>query len=563
MTERGGRSESAGRTGNPRGEYSGPPAHVDPSVAGSVAAPVRLEPVPANEAIRKSTVLEPYHGEEARLLACVHCGFCLDACPTYIRLGMEADSPRGRLYLMRAVAEGRVDAASIAFETHLDRCLGCRACEPVCPSGVQYGYLLERGRAIIAATHKASRLERMLLTTFGNLALSRAVMAGGRMLRDTGLAAWMARRFRSALPRASFAMAMLAASRAWTGLRAAGNTAARDRPDNPRSRERQANHGDPEVEALARAPGVGLPTAGPEDERPARPDASARSPVSSPRPARSPDTSARSADSSPPPAGSKARIALLRGCVQDGLFGRVNIATREVLRVNDCTLVDVPDQVCCGALHAHGGALDGARDLALRNIEAFEEAGADRVVVNAAGCGAAMKEYGELFNGRPEHGRAAAFAAKVVDVSEFLAGIGPRHGAPIPLRAAWDAPCHLLHAQRIDRAPLDVLAAIPGLDVIPIQRADECCGGAGTYGMTHPDLGGRILDDKIRNVRSVGADIVVTPNPGCMMQIGAGLLLAGDSTPVLHPVELLAESYRRSRRETDGLSAHTHRGRPA
>jgi glycolate oxidase iron-sulfur subunit len=157
-----------------------------------------------------------------------------------------------------------------------------------------------------------------------------------------------------------------------------------------------------------------------------------------------------------------------------------------------------------------------------------------------------MKQYGSLFEGRPEHGRATAFAARVVDLNELLARLGPRTGAPVPVKAAFDAPCHLLHAQRIDRAPLDALAAVPGFAVTPVTRADECCGGAGIYGLTHPELAGRILADKVNAVQAARAQIVVTPNPGCMMQIGAGLVLAGDATPVLHPVEVLAESYRRS-----------------
>jgi len=501
--------------------------------------PTSREPVSQNahvsaagfEALTRLAVLEPYRGEEGRLLACVHCGFCLDACPTYTRLGMEADSPRGRLYLMRAVAEGRVDAGSPAFETHLDRCLGCRACEPVCPSGVQYGFLLERGRAIIASTHGTPRLERALLATFGHRMLSRLVMAGGRVLRDTGLASWMARRLRSPFPRASFAMAMLAASRAWTGLQTAGGESKTRSPSHRQSSPGASSHPEWSHEGSGHEESSHRESRHPESSHSESTAGAAVHVHDDPHSA---------------PVRSHARIAILRGCVQDGLFSRVNRATADVLRANGCAIVGVPGQVCCGALHAHGGALAEARVLALHNIDVFEGAGVDRVVVNAAGCGAAMKEYGELFNGRPEHERAAAFASKVVDVSEFLAAIGPRPGAPLPLRAAWDAPCHLLHAQRIDRAPLDVLEAVPGLEVIPIPRADECCGGAGTYGMTHQDLGGRILDDKIRNVRSVGADIVITPNPGCMMQIGAGLLLAGDKTPVLHPVELLAESYRRA-----------------
>lgn len=240
------------------------------------------------------------------------------------------------------------------------------------------------------------------------------------------------------------------------------------------------------------------------------------------------------------------RVAMLTGCVQEGLFGRVNRATEAVLRAHGCEVVPVPAQRCCGALHAHAGDLDGARDLARANVAAFEAAGVERIVVNAAGCGAAMKEYEEQLAHDPAWAqRARRVTGRVRDLFELLAELGPRAGAPLPLRFTYDAPCHLHHAQGITHAPLDVLAAVPGLEHVPLARAEECCGGAGTYGLLHPDLGGRILADKVAAVAATGADVVVTPNPGCMMQIGAGLVLHGLDTPVLHPVELLAESYRR------------------
>jgi glycolate dehydrogenase iron-sulfur subunit len=209
-------------------------------------------------------------------------------------------------------------------------------------------------------------------------------------------------------------------------------------------------------------------------------------------------------------------------------------------------VVDVPGQECCGALHAHGGALDEARRLARVNVERFDSAAVDVVVVNAAGCGAAMKEYGTLLAGDAAAPRAVALASKVRDVSELLADAGPRRGAPVPCVVAYDHPCHLLHAQRLERPPLAVLAAVPGVEVRVVEGAAECCGGAGIYGLTHPDLGGRIGADKVRSVRAAGADVVATPNPGCMMQIGGGLRLAGAPEGVVHPVELLDESYRRA-----------------
>lgn len=420
---------------------------------------------------------------EDRLLACVHCGFCLSACPTYVRLGDEADSPRGRLHLMRSVVEGRLEPDDAAFTTHIDRCLGCRACEPVCPSGVEYGYLLERARATIARTSGGGLADRVLLATFGNTSTARIASAGGRLLRAGGTAGRLATMLPERWHTLRFGLAMLAATRPWHGLAAAGaRTAASPAPP-----------------IRSRARGAGL------------------------------------------------RVALLRGCVQDGLFRRVNHATARVLKANGCVLVDAPEQRCCGALHAHSGALDRARALARSNVEAFERAGIDRIVVNAAGCGAMMKEYGELLADEPPWAdRAAAVTARVRDLWELLAELEPVCGAPLPIRATYDAPCHLHHAQRITRAPVDVLATVPGLELVPLPQWDECCGGAGLYGILHRELGGSILDDKVAAIRSTGADIVVTPNPGCIMQIGAGLLLAGTGTPVLHPVELLDESYRRA-----------------
>lgn len=429
--------------------------------------------------------------EQERLLACVHCGFCLMACPTYTRLGDEADSPRGRLYLMRAVAEGRLEADDDAFVTHIDRCLGCRACEPVCPSGVQYGHLLERARAAIDDAGRASPLNRLLLAVFSDRLFTRVAMALGRLFRLTGLLGILARALPASWHRARFGLAMLAASKP---AAVAGLDAVRPAlpPGNP-------------PEAL---------------------------PVAPPSPA----------DDVRGP-----RVAMLTGCVQQGLFARVNVATRHVLRANGCAMAAVPDQQCCGALHAHGGGLDRARELARANIAAFDRANADVVAVSAAGCGAMMKSYGDLLEHDPAWAnRAHAFAARVRDVHELLVARGIRRGAPLPVRVTYDAPCHLHHAQGVTVAPLQVLCAVPGLEFVPLRNSEECCGGAGTYGLLHRELGTRILDDKLNAVRETRAVAVATPNPGCAMQIGAGLVLADDDVAVVHPIELLSESYRRA-----------------
>lgn len=420
--------------------------------------------------------------EEARLLACVHCGLCLDACPTYTHLGDEADSPRGRVLLMRAVAEGRLDADADAFETHIDRCLGCRACEPVCPSGVQYGYLLERARSVVRERHGRPFVERLVLGAIARRSLTTGAGWFARMLRMGGLARWVAQNLPRRWARLRLALAMTAASRPNPVLRSVGRNRA--------------------------------PPALPQSE---------------PAPLRGP------------------RIALLDGCVQRVLFRHVNDATRRVLYVNSCTIVRANGQRCCGALHAHAGDLETARKLALANIVAFEKSDIERIVVNAAGCGAMMKEYGELFEGTAHEERARALSERVRDVSEILEELHPATGGAMPVTVAYDPPCHLVHAQRIVRTPLSVLEqSVPGLTSVAIKRADECCGGAGTYGLSQSGLAARIAESKVSHVREAGADLVLTANPGCIMQIGGHLVLGHDDTPVLHPIEVLDESYRRA-----------------
>jgi glycolate oxidase iron-sulfur subunit len=240
-------------------------------------------------------------------------------------------------------------------------------------------------------------------------------------------------------------------------------------------------------------------------------------------------------------------VVNLDGCVQEGLFDRVNQATRHALAVNGIDVRRWPGQRCCGALHAHAGDLENARALARVNIAAFEASGADTVCVNAAGCGAALQGYAALLRDDPAWAdRARDFGDRVQDVSEVLAGVGPRPGGPIETRVAYDPPCHLLHAQGVDEPVRRLLGAVPGLEVVEVPRGEECCGGAGIYGLTHPRLGGRIGGDKIDAVAGTGAPFVATGNPGCMMQIGAGLLRREISCAVVHPVELLAESYRRA-----------------
>ncbi len=411
--------------------------------------------------------------QDEKLMNCVHCGFCLPACPTYSRLGDENDSPRGRLYLMRAVVEGRLSPASEAFQTHMDRCLGCRACETVCPSGVEYGSLLERARESAVKATKLPLLTGVLLRVFGSSSLAKVALGLSRVARATGVPALLGR----VLPEKG----VLGQVRLGSGMLAAS-----------------APHRIPRPKVIAG-------------------DALSPSQV-------------------------RGRVAVLTGCVQQGLFAHVNDATTRTLRANGYEVVEVPAQGCCGALHAHAGALDGARDLAKTNIAAFGLGDVDHVVVNAAGCGAVMKEYHELVGGS----NAKELSDKVIDVSVLLAAVGPRTGASVPLKVTYDAPCHLLHGQKVEAPPLELLRSIPELELIPLSGSDECCGGAGIYGITHPELGGRIGFDKVDAIGDTGAEVVATGNPGCMMQIGSGLRARGLPVGVMHPVELLDESYRRA-----------------
>ena len=399
--------------------------------------------------------------------ACVHCGFCLEACPTYTALDDENDSPRGRIVLMRAVLEGDLAPADPAVQEHIARCLGCRACETACPSGVPYGQMLEATRATIAPYRPAPWLARVGLKSFAFPRVLGAMMAVSRLLRATRLPRLLGR-----LPgRLGFANAMLAGS-----------------------------------------------------ESPV--DAPVYTPVSD---------------------GTRGTTALLTGCVMEGLFPDANRATERVLAFNGYRPVDARGQVCCGALHAHAGDLDAARALARRNVDAFERSGADHVVTNSAGCGAMMKEYGHLLADDAAYAdRAARLAERVRDATQLLVEAGPKQGAAVPERVTYDAPCHLVHAQRITAPPLQVLRSIPGLELVPLADADRCCGAAGIYSLIEPGTSHAVLAPKLRNIAATGATLVATGNPGCLMQIGAGLRTSGADARAVHPIELLDLSYARA-----------------
>ncbi len=403
----------------------------------------------------------------AGLDPCVHCGFCLPACPTYEVTSDEADSPRGRIVLMRALASGEMQADDPVLDDHLDRCLGCRACEGACPSGVVYGPALERARSLISRARGMPAslvLGRWILARPGR---QRLLWLLARAARATGVPRRLALGAGASSPAPVLALAMLAATRPYA---AAANGARAPEP--------------------------------------------------------------------------KETVALLRGCVMDGLFGHVHAATVRALAMNGVAVRAVPGQVCCGALAAHAGDEDGARAAARANVLAFDAAAPGLpVVTNSAGCGAMLKSYGEWLRDDPLAERAHALAARVRDVSEVLAERGPRRAGRLPLRVAYDAPCHLLHAQHVAEAPLALLAAIPGLELVPLEGSDRCCGSAGAYALLNPELSLEVLAAKLRAIEAAAPDVVATGTPGCLMQIGAGALLSGLDVAVRHPVELLDQAY--------------------
>jgi len=413
---------------------------------------------------------------EEKLLACIHCGLCLEACPTYVITGNENDGPRGRLYLMRAVAEGRLENTSTAFQTHIDRCLGCRACEQVCPAGVEYGQLLEASREVLLeAQPKQDLANKLLQFVLRHVWLSptrlRLFFSASRLFRDSGLPRLLLKSgfARVISPRAEFALALL------------------------------------------------------ESSRPALPAGRTAGPTQSDRP--------------------REAVLLFSGCVGEGLFARVNRATARVLRANGFGVSAPPEQVCCGALHAHAGDLDGARQLARRNIAAFESNAP--IVTNAGGCGAMLTTYKHLFaNDEALAERANNFSARVRDVSQQLATTEMRPATCTAQgHVTYDTSCHLLYGQRNGEASERMLRTVAGDSFVALTGTERCCGAAGVYNLLQPDLSQRVLSEKLDHVSETGAALLATGNPGCQMHIGAGARLSGLKLQVCHPIELVDQAY--------------------
>jgi glycolate oxidase iron-sulfur subunit len=392
---------------------------------------------------------------------CVHCGFCLPACPTYRSWGLEADSPRGRIDLMKGVAEGTLALDSSVVE-HFDRCLGCMACVTACPSGVRYDLLIESTRAQVEERTRRPRIQKwMRAAIFATFPYPRRLL---RLAPLMNLASMF--RLQRFIPGVSLLPHI--------------DVAAAKRP----------------LPELTRARGA-----------------------------------------------LRARVGLLAGCVQRVMFPQVNAATVRVLAAEGCDVIVPAQSGCCGALSLHSGRTAEAKKFAKATIACFEREDVHTVIVNAAGCGSAMKGYGELLAGDPKWAaRAAAFSEKVRDVNEYLAELGPRAARrELNATVAYHDACHLAHAQRVRQQPRDLLCSIPGIKLVEIPNGDQCCGSAGTYNLFEPESAREIGERKVDNVLLTGAQIVASPNPGCTLQVQSLLKERGSDIRVLHPVEILDE----------------------
>src|SRR5262245_19841444 len=411
------------------------------------------------------------------LYQCVHCGLCLNQCPTYRVLHLEPESPRGRIHLVKAAAEGRIELNE-RFQEHLHLCLLCRTCESACPSGVQYGRIAETAREHIGPP--GSPLARAVW----NFVFTQILPHPRRLRFAFGLLRFYQR---SGLQRLIGKLLPARLREMETML-----------PAIPRKFFR------PQSPSL---PAIGV---------------------------------------------QRARVAMLDGCVMPVLFGEVNEATTRVLQRNGCEVVFPERQTCCGALNIHNGESNAAKRMARQNIDVFLQANADAIVVNAAGCGAAMKEYGYLLRDDPEYAdKAKRFSALVKDAGEFLADLGlVGELAPLHLSVTYQDPCHLAHGQKIRSQPRKLLQAIPGLKVVEMEGSDRCCGSAGIYNLTHPGMSQHLLQEKMQSIDRTGTAAVVAPNPGCMLQLRYGGQRYGPRLEVYHLMDLLDRAYSESEAST-------------
>ena len=407
---------------------------------------------------------------------CVHCGLCLNACPTYRELGLEMDSPRGRVYQMVQVANGAPITPS--YEEHIGLCLACRGCETACPSGVPYGRMVEDARHQIEGQVKRGRLANLLRRFF-----FQHLLVSPRTLAVAGTGLYLYER-----------LGLKALMRMLGSVGLVGRLG--------------------ELAQLA-------PSADP------------------------PFFFSQVGKTFPAEGAQRYRVAFLAGCIANVSFARLNEATVRVLQKNGCEVVLPEGQGCCGALHLHSGLREDAQRLARRNIDAFENGGYDAIVTNAGGCGSTLKEYGDLLAEDPQYSaKAHEFAGRMRDVTEFLAGIElNREMRPIDAVVTYQDSCHLAHGQHVRSAPRKLLALIPGVQIREMRGSDICCGSAGIYNVVQNEMSMQILKSKMATVNATDATVIMTANPGCMLQMQAGVRLHGKEQKVLHVVELLDQAY--------------------
>lgn len=418
----------------------------------------------------------PDQPPEDVMRACVHCGFCLPVCPTYRETYRERSSPRGRIWLIKAVADGELDISDPIFQREMSLCLNCRACEAVCPSGVKYGELVETARAQIARHNDTPLVESAARTIgfkylLGKPRALRLVSHGARIYDRTGLDKVVSA----------------------TGLL---DKIGLDHADAIR----------PEMDDEFLVPGRETWTA--VGER-------------------------------------RGTVAMLSGCIMSTAFAEVHRATARVLARNGYDVVFPPAQSCCGALAVHAGDPERGRDLARKNIDVLGGPEFDAIIVDAAGCGAAMKEYDFLLRDDPEYAaRARQFVHRVRDASEFLADVGLREApGELRMRVTYQDACHLAHAQRITRQPRELLAAIPGVELVEMREAELCCGSAGIYNLLQKEMAGRLRERKLDNALNTAPEVIVSANPGCILQLRAGLRERGVDVPVEHIMTILDRAY--------------------
>ena len=441
----------------------------------TAAAPVApAVPLPMSS---PASVSRPGAGIDYELfLDCVHCGLCTSACPTYVELGTEMDSPRGRIYLMRGVVDGRIPLDT-SVKKHLDLCLDCRACETACPSGVQYGKLLEPFRIDLQKQPETSGQNLpwwqrfVLFHVFPYPERVRAALWPARLLQWLGVDHFLER----------------------TGLH-------RFLPARIWQMQQMLPHLTPQRRRIPEY----LPAIGKR----------------------------------------RARVALLTGCVNDVLFHDTNWATARVLQLNGCDVWTPQNQVCCGALHYHAGLEEPAIAFAQQNCATFLAQPADAIIVNVAGCGSTLKDYGHLLEKTPQAEEGRKFTAKLKDINEFLAELGPvKPKHPLNLRATYHDACHLCHAQKIRTQPRQLLEMIPGLELVPLVESEICCGAAGSYNLTQPEMAERLGQRKALQIRATKPEAVFTANAGCLLQIAKYLRSTDPTVWVAHPVEALYASY--------------------